>query len=122
MLTLKPYAVCYGDNALLLMLRKNDTVSQLATKAADDMGQKPIDTLQIILAHGNFPKNKRMFTMPNQILVNENVFCNTEEGKSICYLDVAECSSSKLDSIVSALVGADKVCEGHKYRIAIANY
>lgn len=118
---IKPYAVYFDNDAILLLIRKDEVLSKFATDAASRTGQVPLDSLHITLYSGSFDKTRRRFNMPDSIPVVDGVFCVTREDKASCFLEVTEEGCERLDRVVKQLLGENFIEKDRKYHVSLSN-
>lgn len=120
MLNIKPYGILHDKDALLLLVRKDEQLSQLVDYAVSHTGQVPLETMHITLCRGTKNRLKK-FYMPKSIPVEDNVLCVSREDKSSCFLEVTDEGSIILDNVLRQVLGESFLEPERKYHLSITN-
>lgn len=121
MLHITPYAVQWTDDAILLLVRTDEKLLEIANEAVAKTSHPLLQSMHIVLASGPHERRKRMFYMPKTIPVSENVLRADSENKTTFVLEVAEEGTAKLDAIVCALIGESFVDPSRRYRLVLSS-
>jgi hypothetical protein len=121
MLYITPYAVQWTDEAILLLVRTDEKLLQIANEAVAKTSQPLSQPIHMVLASGSFEQRKRMFYMPKTIPVSENVLRADNKNKTTFVLEVAEEGTTKLDAIVCALIGESFIDPSRKYHLVLSS-
>lgn len=116
--SIKPYALYFENDRIVLLVRKSQDLLDSVKTNLGDVHNEIMDDFSIVLAKGDFSeirKRKRMFYMPNELYVSNNVIVVTHGGEVSYCLKISDENTSKLDAIVRALAGEQFVMDSKYY-------